>query len=109
MFLMLVSFVRLCLSLIFVLPGNIMMFPLAVAISFYTEQQRLSALMGSSVKVKANDVLSSTKILAYLTTFPIYLIVFTLAFHFVLRWCFQMEAADTAFYDTVFFFCFPII
>lgn len=109
MFLMLVSFVRMCLSLIFVLPGNIMLFPLSTAISFYAEQQRLAALIGSSVKVKANDVLSSTKILAYIVTFPIYLIVFTFCFDFVLRWYFQMEAAETAFYDTVFFFCFPII
>ena len=85
------------------------MFPLATAISFYTEQQRLQALMGSTVKVKANDVLSSTKILAYLCTFPIYLIAFTFGFDFMLRWYFQMEASETAFYDTVFFFCFPII
>ena len=37
MYLMLISFVRMCLSFIFVLPGNIMIFPLSVAIAYHTE------------------------------------------------------------------------
>ena len=62
---MILSFVRLLLSLLFVLPGNIMCFPLTTAISFYSEAERIKALKGSNVKIKANDVLSSIKIIAY--------------------------------------------
>ena len=50
---MLLSFVRLMLNLILVIPGNIMSFPLASAISFYTERERIKALKASSVKIKA--------------------------------------------------------
>jgi len=80
------SFIRLILSLIFVLPGNIMTFPLSSAINFYTEQERIKALKGSSVKIKANDVRSSIKIVAYLSTFPIYLCIFTLIFEKSLKY-----------------------
>lgn len=105
-----VSFIRMCISLVFVLPGNIMMFPLSVTVGFYAEQERLSALKSSSVKVKANDVLSSIKITAYLSTFPIYLIAFTLAIDFWMKWYFvTLSNVDRIFYDTVFFFGFPII
>ena len=106
---MLSSFIRLCFSLIFVLPGNIMMFPLSVAISFYVEQQRLNALNSSSVKVKANDTLSSTKILTYMAAAPIYYLFFSFCFDFVLRYHFLLNATDIAFWDTVFMALFPII
>ena len=54
-YLLLISFVRLMLSLVFVLPGNIMSLPLSTAIAFYAEQERIKALKSSSVKVKANE------------------------------------------------------
>ena len=42
--LMFISFIRLCFSLIFYLPGNIITFPLSTAISYYTERERIKAL-----------------------------------------------------------------
>ena len=83
--LMCYSFIRLMLSLIFVLPGNLMTFPLSAAINFYTEQERIKALKASTVKIKANDVRSSIKIVAYLSTYPIYLCIFTFLFHYFLK------------------------
>jgi glycerol-3-phosphate O-acyltransferase/dihydroxyacetone phosphate acyltransferase len=106
---MLISLVRLLLSLIFVLPGNIMCFPLTMAISFYSEAERIKALKGSTVKVKANDVLSSVKIIAYLATYPIYLMLFIFLFNRTLRWHFMVERGLAYTYTTIFFFIFPII
>ena len=83
--LMCYSLIRLILSMIFVLPGNLMTFPLSAAINFYTEQERIKALKASSVKIKANDVRSSIKILAYISTYPVYLCVFTFMFTKILK------------------------
>jgi hypothetical protein len=83
---MLISLIRLLLSMLFVVPGDLMVFPLSTAINFYTEQERIKALKGSVVKIKANDVRSTTKIVAYISTFPIYLALFTLLFNRVLRY-----------------------
>lgn len=80
-----VSLIRLMFSLIFVIPGNLLTFPLSAAIAFYTEQERIKALKGSSVKIKANDVRSSVKILAYMSTYPLYLCMFTLLFNRILK------------------------
>ena len=90
-YLLLISFVRLILSLVFVLPGNIMSLPLSTAIAFYAEQERIKALKSSTVKVKANDVLASIKVLAYISTFPIYLILFTFLVQIVLQFYYEVE------------------
>jgi hypothetical protein len=99
----------LVLSLIFVLPGDIMVFPLSAAISYYTEQERIKALKGSKVKVRANDVRSSIKIIAYISTYPVYLCMFTLLFNRILIYQYAMESIPAAFYSWVFFWVFPII
>jgi len=80
-FWMIVSLIRLVFSIIFVLPGDIMTLPLSTMISFYAERERVKALKASSVKVKGNDVLASIKIVAYISTLPIYLIIFTILFN----------------------------
>uniref|UniRef100_A0A7S3FS93 Uncharacterized protein n=1 Tax=Strombidium rassoulzadegani TaxID=1082188 RepID=A0A7S3FS93_9SPIT len=107
--LMVFSLLRLLLSLIFVLPGNIITFPLSTAIYFYCEQERVKALKKSSVKVKANDVLASVKMVAYISTYPIYTVLFTFIFKILLTWYFQMEKGHARYYSTVFFFLFPVI
>jgi hypothetical protein len=83
-----------------------MILPLSTAIGFYAERERIKALKGSDVKVKANDVLSSIKILAYLSTFPIYLSLFTFMTYFILG-CYGVESRT--FYTIIFFVIFPII
>ncbi len=52
-YLILVSLVRLIFSLIFVLPGNWMIYPLSLFIGHYVERERIKALKNSVVKVKA--------------------------------------------------------
>ena len=61
-FLMLMSLIRLILSLIFMLPGSLMLMPLTTTISFYSERERIRCLKASTVKIMANDVLASVKI-----------------------------------------------
>jgi glycerol-3-phosphate O-acyltransferase/dihydroxyacetone phosphate acyltransferase len=107
--LMCYSFIRLLFSLIFVLPGNLMTLPLSTAINLYTEHQRIKALKASTVKVRANDVRSSIKILAYISTYPIYLCGFTLIFRAVLRWYYGVESAESWYYSLIFFLIYPIL
>jgi hypothetical protein len=107
--LMCYSFVRLCLSLVFVLPGNLMTLPLSTAINLYTETQRIKALKGSSVKIRANDVRSSIKILAYISTYPLYLFIFSLLFRTLLRYYYGFERADSWYFSFIFFMIYPIL
>lgn len=107
--LMLLSLVRLLFSLIFVIPGNIMLYPLSSAVSFYAEAERIKALKASTVKIKANDVLASIKVLAYISTFPLYLGFFTYVFNRVLRWYYHFERLEAYSYTVIFFFAFPIL
>lgn len=51
--LMMISLVRFIFSLIFVLPGNWMIYPLSLFIGNYVERERIKALKNSVVKVKA--------------------------------------------------------
>ena len=92
---MTISFVRLLFCLVFVIPGELMIFPLSIAIGYYTEQFRIKALKGSTVKIKANDVLASTKIIAYICTYPIYLTLFTIIFRYFIFWFFQLQEANS--------------
>jgi glycerol-3-phosphate O-acyltransferase/dihydroxyacetone phosphate acyltransferase len=96
-------------SLIFVIPGNIMLFPLSTAVQFYAETERLKALKASTVKVKANDVLASVKVLAYISTFPIYLVFFTWVFNRVLRWYYHYDRPDAYIFTVIFYFIFPVL
>ena len=107
--LMCYSFIRLCLSLVFVLPGYIITLPLSTAINLYTEQQRLKALKASTVKIKANDVRSSIKITAYMSTYPIYLCMFTILFNYILKWFYDFNTARAWKYSFIFFLVYPII
>lgn len=104
-----ISLFRLILSLIFVIPGNLMIMPLSLYITQYAENERVKALKGSTVKIKANDVLSSVKVLAYISTFPIYLSFFTFCFNRTLRWYYDMSRFDSYYYTFIFFLVFPII
>jgi len=107
-YLLIIAFVRLCLSLIFCIPGNVIIFPLSVYISTQVEKERIKALKGSSVKIKANDVRSSVKILAYMSTYPFYVIGFTILFNRLMRWYFGFDSSDTRYYSFLFFILYPI-
>ena len=107
-YLLLISLVRLILSMIFVIPGNLMIMPLSMYISTYTEQERLKALKSSTVKVKANDVTSSIKVVTWISTFPVYLGFFTYVFNRILRWYYLVDRGETYLYTLCFFILFPL-
>ena len=78
LFKMLVSLVRLVLSLLFALPALFILTPLGLFLQYYAEKERVVALAGSSVKLTGIDVMASKKITASLVTYPITCISFTL-------------------------------
>ena len=106
---MLISFLRLMLSLIFVIPGNIMVLPLSSSISFYAERERVAALATSTVKIMAMDVKASIKVVSYISTYPVYVCTFTFLFNLLLRWYYGLERADSYYYTFIFFMAFPIL
>lgn len=59
--------------------------------------------------MKANDVQSSIKILAYIVTYPFYLGFFTFIFNRILRNYFEMNRVEAYGYSTIFSILFPII
>lgn len=87
---MIVAFMKWIVCLIFVLPGNLMIFPMSSTVAFYAERERIKALKGSNVKIRGDDVLASIKTLAYISTFPIYLIFFTYMFYLFIVWQYQL-------------------
>jgi glycerol-3-phosphate O-acyltransferase/dihydroxyacetone phosphate acyltransferase len=74
------SLTRMIFSLIFALPGIIMLIPLGMVIAYFAEKERRKALAGSNVKVRAVDVMASVKVAATLVLYPIYCFLFTFAF-----------------------------
>lgn len=106
---MFVSLFRLIFCFIFVLPGDIMTLPLSTAIAFYSERERIKALKASTVKIKANDVLSSIKILAYISSLPVYVMFFTFVFYRMMRFYFEFSRFYSYYYSLTFFILFPII
>ena len=84
-----------------------MVFPLSGSIAFYAEKERIKALQSSTVKVKAHDVVGSIKVLAYISTYPIYVGMFSFLFNCVLKWYYHIS--DANYYTFIFFILFPII
>jgi len=94
--------------LLFVIPGNLITYPLTVVINYQTELERIKALKNSNVKIKANDVAASYKIFAYICAFPLYLGFFTLIFNRFCRYYLELDRVDAFSYSTLFFILFPI-
>jgi glycerol-3-phosphate O-acyltransferase/dihydroxyacetone phosphate acyltransferase len=90
------------------LPGGIITFPLSTAISFYAERERIKALKGSVVKIKGNDVLATAKIVAFICTYPVYLVLFTFLFYLSLSY-YGFSQAAAWYYSFIFYILYPII
>jgi len=96
-------------SLVFSLPGLMMLIPLGLVVGYFAEKERRKALAGSNVKVRAVDVMASVKVGSSLMLYPIYSILFTIAFY---MFCGQkMELSRTQCIEAtiVFFIFFPIL
>ena len=66
-----ISLFRLAMSLIFVLPGLLTLFPMYVMNRILAEKERRRALKKSSVKIVGADVVGSTRILYSLILYPL--------------------------------------
>ena len=75
---LLISAVRLVLSVLFALPGLFILTPLGLFLQHYAEKERVTALAGSTVKIHAVDVMASKKITASMIVYPITCVSFTL-------------------------------
>ena len=77
------SLIKMILSLLFALPGLMMLAPLATIVAYYAEKERKKALAGSDVKVKGTDVMASVKALSALILYPLYCFSFSIAFYWI--------------------------
>jgi len=71
---------------IFALPGLLLNGPLGLLITFLSEKERKKALAGSSVKVKATDVVASKKVMSSFIIFPAASLLYTLIFRIILHY-----------------------
>lgn len=71
-----VSLIRMAFSLVFALPGILMLIPLGLIIAYFAEKERRKALAESSVKVLGVDVMASVKVGASLILYPLYCFTF---------------------------------
>jgi len=76
---LIISAIRLTLSLAFALPGLILMTPVGLYLRYLADQERKKALAGSTVKLMGVDVMASKKIMSAIVIFPLVCIVFTAA------------------------------
>ena len=58
------------------MPGLIFGLPFALFLQFLSERERKKALAGSKVKISANDVVASYKILCAFVIFPLQSMIF---------------------------------
>ena len=69
----------------------------------------MNALKGSTVKIRANDVRSSIKILAYISTYPLYLVIFSFLVRTLLRYYYGFDRADSWYFSFIFFMLYPTL
>lgn len=66
------------------MPGVILGGPFALFLQYLSEKERKKALAGSKVKISANDVVASYKIVCAFVIFPIQSMLFTVGFYFLI-------------------------
>ena len=103
-----ISLIRMTFSLIFAVPGLLMLLPLGMIISFFAEKERRKALATSSVKVRGVDVMASVKVGSSILLYPIYCTAFTMAFYMLCSNYFQMARVSCISWTVLFVIFFPI-
>ncbi len=96
------------LSLLFALPGLIMLAPLATIIAIYAEKERKKALAGSDVKVKGTDVMASIKVVSSLILYPFYCFLFSTGFYKICRRVFDLPRSTSFELQILFVIIFPV-
>lgn len=86
-----------------------MMFPLENIVALQAENERVKALKKSTVKIKANDVIASFKLVTYFALLPIYVGLFTFAYYMLLTLKFEFSLIEAYWHTLLFFFLFPVI
>mmetsp|Transcript_43096 Transcript_43096/g.31470 ORF Transcript_43096/g.31470 Transcript_43096/m.31470 type:complete len:129 (+) Transcript_43096:1174-1560(+) len=106
---LLMSLSRMMLSLVFALPGILMLFPLGLVLQYFAEKERRKALKTSSVKVKATDVMASVKMGICMLLYPIYAFLFTLLFYLFVANFLQLTTLQCIIWVMIFLASFPLI
>lgn len=70
------------LSLVFALPGMLMLIPLGLVIQYFAEKERRKALATSNVKILGVDVMASVKVGVSMALYPVYCFIFCLLTYF---------------------------
>ena len=71
-------------SFSFALPGVLLGGPFALLLQYLSEKERVKALAGSKVKISANDVVASYKIVCAFVVFPIMSMIYTTGFYLLM-------------------------
>lgn len=105
---LIVSIFSMFLSLLFALPGLLMLAPLASIVAFYAEKERKKALAASDVKVKGTDVIASIKVVSMLVLYPLYCFLFSTGFYKLCRRFFELDRTTSFALEILFAVLFPI-
>ena len=82
--------------------------PIALLLQYLAENERRKALAGSKVKIAANDVVASYKILCAFVILPIHALFFTTGFYFIISGFLTSFPKYQALLTLAFFLIWPI-
>lgn len=90
------------------MPGVVLGGPFALFLQYLAEKERKKALAGSKVKISANDVVASYKIVCAFIVFPIQSMIFTVGFYFLIAAFVTSDIKYQALITLGFFLIWPI-
>ena len=105
----LISLIRMTFSLIFAIPGLLMIMPLGMIIAYFAEKERRKALASSSVKVRGVDVMASVKVGSSILLYPFYCAGFTIGFYILCANYINLSRTSCIYFTTIFVILFPIV
>ena len=95
-------------SFSFALPGVLLGGPFALLLQYLSEKERVKALAGSKVKISANDVVASYKIVCAFVVFPIMSMIYTTGFYLLMAAFVSSNGRYQALLTFGFFLLWPI-
>lgn len=104
----LISLIRMTFSLIFAIPGLLMIMPLGMIIAYFAEKERRKALASSSVKVRGVDVMASIKVGSSILLYPVYCFGFTSGFYILCANYLKLSRSSCIHWTILFVIFFPI-
>ena len=89
------------------MPGLIFGLPFALFLQYLAEKERKKALAGSKVKISANDVVASYKILCAFVIFPLQSMITTAVFYILISRFFTSDPLHQGLLTLGFFLLWP--